>query len=205
MKYIIMCGGDLHGWDAPRQLSEINGEPIIARTVRLLRENGIDDIAITANDNRFREFAPVLDYDSSGTWVNCFMPTETPVCYLMGDVVFSPDAIKTIVETETDGIQMFGSAPPYSPDYIKPWEESFAFKVWDTKWFSDAVKVVKANKSLFAREPLAWELWQFINARDFNTVEHNYIAINDYTCDVDSREDLTKLERIIQKYEVKHG
>ena len=205
MKYIIMCGGGLHGWDAPRQLSEINGEPIIARTIRLLRENGIEDIAITADDKHFTEYAPVLDYDSSGTWVNCFMPTETPVCYLMGDVVFSPDAIRTIVETESDGVLMFGSAPPYSSDYMKPWEESFAFKVWDTKRFREAVDFVKAHERYFMREPLAWELWQVIQGTQYNVVLHDYIAINDYTCDVDSREDLTKLERIIQKYEVKHG
>lgn len=205
MKYIIMCGGALHGWDAPRQLTEINGETIIARTIRLLRDNGIEDIAITADDKRFREYAPVLDYDSSGTWMNCFMPTESPVCYLMGDVVFSPEAIKTIVETETDGIEMFASAPPYSSDYIKPWEESFAFKVADPKRFFEAVDFVKTHESLFIREPLAWELWQVIKGTEYNVVLHNYTAINDYTCDVDSREDVYKLERIIQKYEVKHG
>ena len=45
MKYIIMCGGIYKKWETPRQMLPINGEPIVARTIRLLRENGIKDIA----------------------------------------------------------------------------------------------------------------------------------------------------------------
>ena len=41
MRYIIMCGGDYPTWEVPRQLTEIKGEPIVARTIRLLRKNGI--------------------------------------------------------------------------------------------------------------------------------------------------------------------
>ena len=47
MKYIIMCGGDYVKWETPRHLSIICGEEIVARTIRLLRENGIKDIAIS--------------------------------------------------------------------------------------------------------------------------------------------------------------
>ena len=41
MKYIILSDGSPGGFKTPRQLSEINGEPIIKRTIRLLKENGI--------------------------------------------------------------------------------------------------------------------------------------------------------------------
>ena len=44
MRYIIMCGGRYQQWQTPRQLIKIRGEPIVARTIRLLRENGITDI-----------------------------------------------------------------------------------------------------------------------------------------------------------------
>ena len=51
MKYIIMADVDGKRWNnyigIPKHLIEINGEPILARTVRLLKENGIDDIVIT--------------------------------------------------------------------------------------------------------------------------------------------------------------
>ena len=46
MKYIIMCGGQYTNWDKPRQLLMIKGETLIARTIRLLKENGAKDIFI---------------------------------------------------------------------------------------------------------------------------------------------------------------
>ena len=56
MRYIIMCGGDYYRWETPRQLLKINGEPIVARTIRLLKENGVEDIAISSNNVEFSKF-----------------------------------------------------------------------------------------------------------------------------------------------------
>ena len=50
MKYIIMCGGTYKQWETPRQMLPVNDEPIVARTIRLLTENGINDIAISSNN-----------------------------------------------------------------------------------------------------------------------------------------------------------
>ena len=46
MKYIIMCGGQ-YGWETPRQMTEIFGDPVVARTIRLLRQEDVADVAIT--------------------------------------------------------------------------------------------------------------------------------------------------------------
>ena len=63
MRYIIMCGGSYKVWDKPKHLTEINGEPIVARTIRLLKEAGIKDIAISSNNDVFRQFGvPVLKH-----------------------------------------------------------------------------------------------------------------------------------------------
>ena len=194
-----MCGGKYTQWDIPRQLIEINGEPIVARTIRLLRECGVKDIAISSNNAVFEGFGvPVLRHenewevrgleDSSGTWVNGFYPTEEPVCYLLGDVVFSKAAIKTIVETETDGIEFFASAPPFSKDYMKRYAEPFAFKVYNVEYFWESIKRLKQyeKQGSFYRHPIAWELWQVIRKTPINKIDYtNYIVINDYTCDID--------------------
>ena len=124
-----MCGGTYQKWNTPRQLLEINGEKIIERTIRLLRENGIDDIAISSNLHGFDVFGvPVLNHqnnynareynDFDGYWCEAFYPTTDPVCYIFGDVVFSEDAIKTIVNTDTDDIEFFASAPPFDSRYF---------------------------------------------------------------------------------------
>lgn len=200
MKYIIMCGGKYPAWTTPKQLTEINGEPIVARTIRLLKANGVEDIAISTHDERFKQFGvPLLYHEndfsaaSGGTWVNAFYPMIAPACYIMGDVVFSPDAIRTIVEEHVSGIQFFASAPPFAPNYSKPWAEPFAFKVTDQPRFRAAVAFVRANEhtGIFSRRPIAWELWQVINGADVRTINyHNYRVINDYTCDIDAPEDI---------------
>lgn len=211
MKYIIMCGGRYYKWQIPRQLIQINGEAIVARTIRLLREAGVDDIAISTNDPRFEGIGvPILTHENrfdtigNGSWVDGFYPTTEPVCYILGDVVFSPEAIREIVNTETDSVEFFASCPPFSADYTKPWAEPFAFKVVDLERFRAAQDFVKANENtgLYRRRPISWEFWQRIIGGEPNTIDYgSYHAINDYTCDVDEPADAFRMELIIQHYE----
>lgn len=211
MKYIIMAGGQYKGWVKPRQLAEINGEPIIARTIRLLKENDVYNIAISSNLEGLDGFGvPVLKHHNpyktaevgggTGYWVDGFYPTHCPVCYIMGDVVFSEDAIRTIVETETDGIEFFASAPPFDERYTKNWAEPFAFKVKDYQRFDLAISetIVLENRGYFARRAIAWELWQVIKGTPLNVIDYtNYTVINDWTCDIDEPEDIEKMREFI--------
>ena len=121
---------------------------------------------------------------------------DDPVCYLFGDVVFSREAIRTIVATETDDIEFFASSPPFAPEYSKPWAEPFAFKVVNTeKFFMEMERAKRYEKEkLFYRQPVSWELWQLIKQTPINIIDYkNYTAINDYTCDIDSPEDAEKI------------
>lgn len=210
MRYIIMCGGNYHKWSTPRQLTEICGEPIVARTIRLLRESGAGNVAISSNDSRFDAFgAPVLHHENGfstkgrGSWVDGFYPTAEPACYIMGDVAFSPEAVRTIVETETNNIMFFASSPPFSEYYIKRWAEPFAFKVTDQSRFRKAIEYVRENEhtGVFFRPPISWELWQVINGENPQAINyHNYTAINDYTCDIDEPDDARKIEEAIKRW-----
>ena len=210
MQYIIMCGGQYDAWKVPRQLTKINGEPIVMRTIRLLRAAGVTDIAISSNDERFEACGvPVLRHDNKfavhendveGTWADAFYPSDDPVCYIFGDVVFSPEAIETIVNTETDTVQFFASAPPFDPRYIKSWAEPFAFKVVDLKAFRDAVEFVRqfSRASFFDRLPISWELWQVIRHKPFNEIDYkSYVVVNDYTCDIDVPEDVARIKEAL--------
>lgn len=199
MKYIIMCGGVYHKWRQPRHLTDIDGEPLVARTIRLLREAGVDDIAISAEDPIFEQFGvPVLKHensyiaygenDTTGSWCDAFYPMDEPVCYIFGDVVFTPEAIRTIVATETDSIEFFASAPPFANGYPKPWAEPFALKVADTDYLKESIKLTKQYdaEGRFKRKPIMWELWQVITGCSLNVIDYNsYTAINDSTCDID--------------------
>lgn len=211
MIYVIMCGGTYNKWTAPRHLIELNGESVVARTIRLLRENGVEDIYISANDPLFENLGvPVLkhknDYAETivegvkGYWVDAFYPLDEPACYLFGDVVFSPSAIRTIVNTETEDIEYFASAPPFSEIYQKEWAEPFALKVVNQEHLKEAIRVTKfcADNKLCYRKPIMWELWQVIKQTPLNQIDYtNYTAINDYTCDIDYPQDVEFFKGVI--------
>ena len=211
MRYILMCGGNYTKWEEPRHLSVIGGEELVARTIRLLRENGIKDIAISSNNPIFKKFGvPVLEHNNlynaggfgnvEGDWFNAFYPTDEPTCYLFGDVFFSPEAIKTIIDTKTDDIELFGSQPPFAKNYIKNHEEPFALKVVNQKHLKDAIEKTREldKEHKFWRKPIVWELFTIIKDAPLQVRKGeyttDYTAINDYTCDVDFKEDILKLE-----------
>lgn len=210
-KHIVMCGGTYQKWDIPKPMTPIKGEPIVARTIRLLREKGIADIAISSNSEIFEQFeVPVLKHENkysrplegraTSPWLDAFYPMAEPVCYIFGDVVFSPEAIKKIVETDTDSIEFFASAKPLPRIYPKRWAEPFAFKVKNTEQFFNAIEVTKQfdEQGLFKRQPVSWELWQVIKGTPLNKVDYtNYVRINDYTCDIDEPKDIKLFERCV--------
>ena len=207
MKYIIMCGGK-YG-DYPKHLIRIMGERILDRTIRLLRAYGVMDIAVSTNSNiiegaAMRNGVLTLRHENSYEygknehyWLKAFYPMTEPVTYIFGDVYFSEDAIRQIVRTETDSIQFFASAPPFTEKYLKTWAEPFAFKVMDTELFFR--KIEECHKydleGRFHREAVSWELWQVIKGTPLDVIDYtNYHVINDYTCDIDNEEEAKEFE-----------
>lgn len=204
MKTIIMCGGKYRKWKEPRHLTPIDGEPLVARTIRQLKENGVVDIAISSDNPVFDNFGvPRLVHkntydangynDFTGYWCDAFYPTESPVLYIFGDVVFSDEAINKIVNTQTDSIEFFASAPPFSELYLKHSAEPFALKVVDVDLLQTSIAKLKQLDAwkCFYRKPIMWELWQVIKQTPINIIDYtNYTVINDYTCDIDDPEEL---------------
>lgn len=213
-----MCGGRYEHWNTPRQMLPINGEPLVLRTVRLLRECGATDISISISSGKdnYEHFKPCLAKGipllihknswivlrpgkSVGYWCDAFYPTDEPTIYLMGDVVFSKKAIETILNTETDDIEFFASAPPFAKNYIKPYAEPFAFKVVNNKHLREAQQKCRelSDKNAFRRRPIAWEFWQVVKGTTLNVIDYtNYTIINDYTCDIDVPADIEKFKKL---------
>ena len=209
-KYVILADSS-DGFEIPKQLTIINGEAIIERTIRLLKENGISDITITAHDKRFNyldavKYKPKSNYYipdfkdyklNKGYWLNAF-PIELlnePITFLFGDVYYSEKAIKTIVNTNTTSTLFFCTYN--NKKNIKKHDEPLAYKVVDYELFKKHIKEVKLakDKGLCCREPIVWELYRSINNQELNVhkMTKNYKVINDISCDIDKKEDILKL------------
>ena len=190
-----MCGGYVCTWEKPKHLWKYKGTPILKRTVDMLKKYGAKDIVITTGKELVETYSKfgveVIEHESNNSpyyWVDCFYRVDEPVCYIFGDVVYSAKAIKTIMNTETDDIEFFASAPPFAPNYPKPYAEPFAFKVVDTERFFECVEQTRwyDAHNYFNRDAIAWELWQVIKHTPLNIINYNnYTIINDYTCDID--------------------
>jgi len=226
-----MCGGKYPKFDVPKQLLKINGEVIVERTIRLLRENGITDIAISTNnpafdyldvellhnkEDEFETWSPNENKASKYSWLNAYYPINEPVCYLHGDVYFSDEAIKIIVETEVKNTMFFCTADkqdiPYKDIRCAGGREPLAYKATNYKMFRDAVddllKMVDEGKFKNAFcSPLAWTVYRYLNGLDlaynakwygdWNSIfdsKGDYIIINDYTNDVDDIKDVARIE-----------
>lgn len=214
-QYVIMAGGYYGHFDRPKALMEVFGETILARTLRFLDVEGIDrkDIHISGTDERLREygldilvhqntyqFTPMMVNGDSeepcvieGCWLDAFypyFPDDIKVTYLYGDVVYTPEALHTIVTCDRPGNILFGTGIARNQLH-KNWGEPFAYKVDDYSIFMDGVNAVKDlwKKGEVERNPLTWELYRYLNGLDLNVqaiVDDTYICIDDGTADIDS-------------------
>lgn len=223
MKYIIMCGGikdKLAKNGIVPQLVKVNGETLVERTIRILRELGVKDINVsTGTDIDCFDFldVPVLKFDNNyhlvktgegtGYWVEAFYYTDEPCCYLCGDTWYSEKSLKTIVNTKCKDFLMFGTQKPFAKGYPKHWEEPLGFKVVDQDMLHKYCEIFKEYEDAgkFNRKGMSWELYRLIEGTDPN--EHimgeRFVGIHDFASDIDNDKEVKKLVSIIKKYKIK--
>lgn len=186
MRYIIMADGEGKRWNnylgMPKHLVKINGETLLGRTTRLLKENGIDDYIITCSNESYAKYGSIMPQSNRDCEIDRFEEVaDDEICYLYGDVYYSEYAIKTIINTDTNDILFFGSEM-----------EIFAIKVKNKeKFFKHKNKV----KKLFLDEKIwrciGWEIYRSLNNIPFeeHEIKEMYVKILDETNDFDYPED----------------
>ena len=182
-KYIIMAAGAGTRWGnylgVPKHLIEFNGETLLGRTTRLLKENGITDYVITCSDPRYAQYGPTAEQTKHDCEVDRFEETLTdgPICYLYGDVFYSENAIKTIVNTEPKDVLFFGHE----------WE-IFAIKIKDRNlFFSNKSRVKNLYLSGRINRCIGWEVYRSMHGIPFlkHIISDRYMKIIDETDDID--------------------
>ncbi len=208
MDYIIMCGGYYENFKTPKQLTVINGERLVDRTIRLLRENGIDNIYVSANDPLFDSLdVPKLRHTNTyevkdgkvhGYWLDAYYPTNKPCVYLHGDVYYSEDAIKRIINYPAKVNTFIGNEVARNKEH-KNWGEPFGWIVVDQNIFRKGIndtKKLQDEGKLTRGYAISWELYRVLNGLDPNKQYINddtYISINDETIDIDAPFQIEKL------------
>ncbi|MGF6376154.1 choline kinase [Clostridiales Family XIII bacterium PM5-7] len=189
MKYIIMADGKGTRWnnykDIPKHFIEVEGETLLARTVRLLKTidaNG--QIIITSHDPRY-EAEGALRYEPKNNVLEIDRFTEEliedNICFLYGDTFYSKKAIEEITAETEEPLLFFGN------------EVSIvAVRVRDGKLFKHHVDRVR---NLFLEQKIehckGWQVYQSYQHLPFDEkkIAEKYVYIEDETRDFNSPED----------------
>ncbi len=192
MKYIIMADGKGTRWqnynDIPKHFIEINGETLLARTVRLLRQGDPEcQVIITSHDPRY-EVDGAVRYEPRNNHLEIDRFTEEliedNVCFLYGDTYYSEEAATSIINTVAEDILFFGNL-----------RSIVAIKVADGELFRNHVERVR---TLFIEgkieKCIGWQVYQSFMGLPFDEkrIDKKYIVLKDGTEDFNSPEDYNR-------------
>lgn len=209
MQVIIMAGGKYNDFEKHKALSLIHGEILIERTIRLLKEHGINNWYISTNNPDFDKYGNILHHENSfecgkdgvkGYWVDAFYPTEEPTIYLHGDVYYTDDAMNKILNYQTNVNTLIGNHIAMNPQHIDM-GEPFGWIIVNQKDFRTAInkcKELQDTGKLNRGLAISWELYRVLNNLDPNRMvilEETYLCISDNTIDVDYPEQIEMVNK----------
>lgn len=137
MRTIILANGKRERWadylGIAKQEIVIDGEKLLERTIRLLRENGVNDTLISGPWPGYgvQWFIPEADIDTINgrLGVRRKWSRTGRTVILLGDVFYSEAAMRTIVEYDGRDSHLFARFGP-SMTTGKIWAEIFANSFW---------------------------------------------------------------------------
>ena len=192
MKYIIMADGKGTRWNnyknVPKHLVDVDGEVLLARTVRLLQEyDSASEIIITSHDQRY-EFEGATRYEPKNNKLEIDRFTyeliEDNICFLYGDTYYTDEAIKKIINTNTEDLLFFGNA-----------RSIVAIKVENAALFKEHIDRVK---DLYLKGKIetckGWQVYQSYQNLEFDKkqIADKFIVLDEKTNDYNTPEEYEK-------------
>jgi hypothetical protein len=225
MKVLIISGGSGERWGnylgLPKQLVPINGEVLIERTIRQLRELGVKDISIIKeSDCKLFDCLDVPKLDitrrndlhgdidkllSSRDYWN----KEGKTILLLGDVYFTDEALKTIITHEGRDWYQYGRLGPNSITG-KKWNENFAFSMYPEhheQLYEAGVESFRLLSEKLIRRNTMAQCYRVMAGKNGSDADYrgqpqedlgNFVVIDDLTDDWDYPKDYEEMKRIIE-------
>lgn len=224
-RYIIIAAGDMTRWqtedgklylNTPKHFVTFNGERVIDRTVRLLKERGVGEkqIYVISKDYRLDGVVnrhPKLNKENYDA--DKFISSESywdkkgRTVVLYGDVYFTDDAMDTILSNTEEHWRLF-CRPTASEITGTEWGECFAISFYpaDHEYISRKLQqLIYLYKGELLDRIGGWE-WARIVAGVpvVELPEHKdwlmcYVVIDDETDDLDYPEDYVRLKKVVEK------
>jgi len=211
MKAIIIAAGEATRWgnylNTPKHLIEIDGEPLLHRTVRLLKANGVSQVyVVSKDDERYQipgatQYIAQLNYKQNAD-ADKFLSSKAlwnrngRTIVLYGDVYFTEAAIKTIIGYQEKSWTLF-CRKRASKLTGTPWGECFAqsFYPEDIPKHEAALhRVAKLYKDKIIDRCGGWEHYRAMVGFPDNKIRSKLfnghcVEIDDLTDDFDYPED----------------
>ena len=195
MRFVIMADGKGTRWNnymgIPKHLAEVDGEPILGRTVRLINEltAGSCEVIITSHDPRYefkgsRRHEPIANELEVDRFTAELIQDD--VCFLYGDTYYTEDALKEIILTEAEDVIFFGNS-----------KSIVAVKIKDSVLFTQHVQNVR---TLFLEGKISrcvgWQVYQSMTGQDFSQKAvpgEKFIKLDRQTIDFNTPEEYREI------------
>ena len=212
-KIVILAGGESERFGGPKHLTEILGEPIIKRTLRLLLELCSHEIIVITPPNLSTSYSVIeskqIKYlERSGPCLQKLVQIEPLLVgadhyiVLLGDVFFTRQALKSIVDNEASEVVFYCR---YGPSLIsnRNWGEIFGLS-FSHSLRDELIETAKMVYSFFRQglipRDAVWEVAKLHGGVPINLLRthprlDSYFEINDHTDDVDYPADVDKIRK----------
>ena len=209
MQIIIMCGGEYKDFKKHKALSVIKGEVLVEHTIRLLEENGIKDWYISATDPSFEKYGNILKHKNTfkdnngkieGYWVDAYYPVSKPTIYLHGDVYYTDEAIKKILNLNPTKNTFIGNQWALNEEHKKVGEPFGWIIVEPNKFFTaiEETKQLQDEGKVERGVAISWELYEVLNGYDVNDfiIDKETYLVLDEVFDIDSPEQIEQYKGV---------
>lgn len=196
MRFVIMADGQGTRWNnymgVPKHLALVDGEPVLGRTVRLLREAADNpEIIITSHDPRYEFEGAVRHEPENNIYEIDRFTTELvcdDMCFLYGDTIYDKDVLEDIAASDVKDILFYGNG-----------KSVVAVRIGDAGLFREHFDRVK---NLFIEGEIekckGWQIYQSVTGQDLNekpVIGEKFVRVDEHTTDINTPEEYENREK----------